>query len=348
MSGLFVNFIQYELSNDNFEIQSLPYDDYSSKEAYLELKANYPDYTFYRRADSIFLWEKRPTDTPSKPAGKKIRINRLEHPHIVSKIMEIAFEEQIRTLKTYRLFKNRHSHSWELTSSKDALEGQVPGLFANRQVVATPYFFTPGEKTLHGFTFASNLKYRFVWKIADFQSKGVDISKLKIAEDGETVIPDVSSRYYFLEATGTQSLFDSKVAELEKPEMTFGLIKSFAGWLQKHKDDFFLPGGVKVINFNWKYLPFERVRSEQLSTPQRFFFGGEPRPAVTAIFNCGFDSGQTFSDSIVGQPNDEKAQFISVSKSATHISFNCNGARVDTVNGASVCFHKHRLKGFEG
>lgn len=303
MSGLFINFFQYELSNEYFEIYSLAYDDYSSKEAYLGLKASNPDYAFYRRGDSIFLWMKRPTVIPPTPLGKKVRINRREQPHIVSKIMEVAFEEQIRTLNTHKLYKNKHSHSWELTSSKDAFEGHIPGLIANRQVIVTPYFFTPGEKIFHGFTFSASLKYKFVWKVGDFQAKGIDLGKLKIAEDDETVIPDVTSRYYFLEATGTQSLFEAKVAELEKSEKTFGLITSFSGWLQKNKDKIFLPTGVKVVNFTWKYLPFDRVRSEQFSTPQRFFFGGATNTNGLRFYN---EMVKTYKPSSYGSFEDEK------------------------------------------
>ena len=271
MSGLFLNFIEYELSEQCFNLQAVPYKNYETKEQYLDLKDTNPDFHFYRFDKDIFLWERK-TGVQHKLQTSTKSVSQTDHPKIISKIVESALIDYIKSLDAYNVRYNRHGYTWELVSRTDALNGKIPGLNILRRVNISPYYFQPGGKTLHGFTISCNFKYKFTWTVGEFQSKGIDTSHLRT--DEETVIPDMVSRYYFLEATGTKEIFEAEIARLESNETAFKVIKGFHNWLQNHKDDIYLPNGLKIKSFNKRYLPFNKVYREQLPKPERYFFNG--------------------------------------------------------------------------
>ena len=58
MSGLFLNFYQVDIPAKTASIDSVEYSPYASKEAFIALKENFPDLSFYRNDDKILIWKK--------------------------------------------------------------------------------------------------------------------------------------------------------------------------------------------------------------------------------------------------------------------------------------------------
>jgi hypothetical protein len=273
MSGLSLNFVEYEMTRNTIPIHYLPYNNYPTRESYYELRDRNPNLSFYRYNDKIYYWPLKPNFVNSL-SGKSISVSVTEHPKIISKIAEQALIEFMFSINSYKIRKNSHSHLWELISEKDALDGTINGLSIHRKMNISPYFFSPSNKIRYGFTFSNNLKYRFTWNISHFKSRGIDESNLRIAENGETVIPDYKTLYNFLKATGQESTFEYQVSKLESTSETFNIISKTIQWLNRNRNSIFLPSDIKFKSFDLKYLPFDKIHPEAFFAPKRYFYGG--------------------------------------------------------------------------
>ena len=284
MSGMFLNFIEYEFTRDTISIFSLPYKDYPSKEAYFDLIQTYKELSFYRQDDKIFYWPKK-SDIQDNLGGTAVTFSTGEMPKVVSKIMEISLIEFMSNLNNYVITKDGYSHTWQLVSHRDALDGKIEGLVVNRRMSISPIFLCPTNKIRFGFTFANNLKYKFVWDLKAFRNKGIEESKLRIAEDKSTILPDITTLYHFLGATGQQALFEQNISQLEKTSETFKTISSTINWLESNKNKFFLPGELAVKKFHFRYLPIENIRPETFYSPKRYFYGGVTNTKGLRFYN---------------------------------------------------------------
>lgn len=284
MSGLFLNFIEYELTNNTFSIYALPYQKYPTKESYRELRKTHPDLSFYRQGETIYYWEIKP-NTQSDLGGTPSTISADDNPRIVSKIVEVGLIEFMRSLNNYKIRNDGHSHTWQLVSQKDALEGKINGLVVNRRMSISPFFIAPSNKIRFGFTFSNNLKYKFIWNLNDFKNNGIEESNLRIAEDGLTVIPDITTLYHFLGATGQQSFFEQEISKLEATSKTFEIIEKTVSWLEKNKEQIYFPSQVKVQSFKLRYLPFDKIRPEKFYSPKRYFYGGATNTKGLRFYN---------------------------------------------------------------
>lgn len=284
MSGLFLNFIEYELSKDTFSVFALPYKNYPTKDKYLELKNSNPDWAFYRQGETIFYWQKNP-NTQNDLGGNPALISTADDPKVVSKIVETGIIEFLFSLDNYKIKKNRHSHTWQLVSRKDALGGKINGLEVSRRMSMSPLFICPGDSLRYGLTFSNNLKYRFTWTLEDFKNKGIEVSNLRLADDNSTVIPDYPTLYHFLAATGQQTYFEQEIEALESTAQTFQIISRTVAWLEKNKHKIFLPDHVEVSRFHFRYLPVHGIRAEKFYSPKRYFYGGTTNTKKLRFYN---------------------------------------------------------------
>lgn len=273
MGGLTLNFIQYELSHETIPVKYLPNINYQSKEEYLKLKESHPDLIFYRQGDKIFYWETQ-SGVQSSLIGTSFNATSINNPKIVSKITEEALIKFLKTLNSYKITKNSHSHSWDLVSSINLFEGILDGLKVFRCLSINPYFVYSGGKLQYGFTFSMNLKFQFHWSLEDFKSRGIDTLRLTVADDNTTIIPSSTSVFHFLSATGQQGVFESKKSEIEDSEQTLKVINQTVAWISKNLTKIYLPGHNSLKKIDLKYLPHSGMYSEQLPLPKRYFFGG--------------------------------------------------------------------------
>lgn len=270
MSGLFLNFYQVDIPTKTASIDSVEYSKYASKEAFIALKESFPYLFFYRDDDNFLIWKKNnEVELPENTTS--INIDFTEKAKVLSKILERATINFIES-KGYRLFKNKHSNSWEIISSKDTLNGSIEGLTVNRIVHFSPCFFFKENKLLLGFSLSTSLKNSFTWSKAEFEKYGIDIKGLK--GDEERIYANRQSLKRFLETKGATAKYDQIINDENRNAKVFSVIDNFYKWIEKNKTEIQLPFGLAINSISKKYLPFEDelIKSEIIGKPQRYFY----------------------------------------------------------------------------
>lgn len=270
MSGLFLNFYQVVIPTKTASIDSVEYSPYASKEGFFALKEGFPNLRFYRDDDKILIWKKiNETELPEN--SRLVNIDFTEKAKVLSKILERSIIDFIEA-KGYRLFKNKHSNSWEIISPKDILNGSIDGLAVNRIVHFSPCFFFKENKLLLGFSLSTSLKNTFTWNKAEFEKYGIDIKGLK--GDEEKIFANRQSLKRFLETKGATAKYDQIINDENRNAKIFSVIDNFYKWIEKNKSEIQLPFGLNINSISKKYLPFEDdlIKSEIIGKPQRYFY----------------------------------------------------------------------------
>lgn len=270
MSGLFLNFYKVDIPRKAASIYSVNYSAYASKEAFVGLKENYPNLSFYRDDDKILIWKKS-NESELPPNTTSINIDFSEKPKVLSRILERSVIDFV-AFKGYRIFKNKHSNAWEVISPKDILDGSIEGLNVNRIVHFSPCFFSKESKLLVGLSLSTSLKNSFTWNKAEFEKYGIDIKGLKGKE--ERIFANKQSLKRFLETRGASAKYDQVLNDENKNSKCFLVVDAFYRWLNKNKTEISLPFGLVIESISKKYLPFEDdlIKSEIIGKPQRYFY----------------------------------------------------------------------------
>lgn len=270
MSGLFLNFYQVDIPTKAVSIDSVEYSNYSSKEAFIALKNNFPNLFFYRDNDKFLIWKKN-NEAELPENVNSINIDFSEKTKVLSKILERSIIDFIEP-KRYKIFKNKHSNSWEIISPKDILNGSIEGLAVNRIVNFSPCFFFKESKLLLGFSLSTSLKNSFTWSKTEFEKNGIDIKGLK--GDEERIYANRQSLKRFLETKGATTKYDQIINDENRSTKVFSVIDKFYKWLEKNKEEIQLPFGLAINSISKKYLPFEDglIKSEIIGKPQRYFY----------------------------------------------------------------------------
>ncbi|MDR6761912.1 hypothetical protein J2Y38_002121 [Flavobacterium sp. 2755] len=270
MSGLFLNFYQVDVPTKTVSIDSIEYSKHASKEAFIDLKDNFPNLFFYRDDEKFLIWKKNEEDRLPKNVDS-IKIDLSEKVKVLSKIMERSIIDFIES-KGYKIFKNKHSNSLEINSPKDILNGHIEGLIVNRIVNFSPCFFYKENKLLLGFSLSTSLKNSFTWNRQEFEKYGIDIQGLK--GDEERVYANRQSLKRFLETKGATTIYDQVINNENRNAKVFSVIDNFYKWLEKNKEEIQLPFGLAINSISKKYLPFEDdlIKSEIIGKPQRYFY----------------------------------------------------------------------------
>lgn len=270
MSGLFLNFYQVDIPTKVTSIDSVEYSFYASKKAFINLKESFPNLSFYRDDDKILLW-RNTNDSELPENSASINIDFTEKAKVLSKILEKSIIHYIES-KGYQIFKNKHSNSWEIISSKDVLNGSIEGLSVNRIVHFLPCFFFKESKLLLGFSLSTSLKNTFTWSKSEFEKYGIDIKGLRGDED--KIFANRQSIKRFLETKGASTKYDQIINEENKNSKCFSVIDGFYKWLDKYKTEIKLPFGMEINTISKKYLPFEDelIKPEIIGKPQRYFY----------------------------------------------------------------------------
>ena len=270
MSGLFLNFYQVDVPTKTVSIDSIEYSKHASKEAFIDLKDNFPNLFFYRDDEKFLIWKKNEKDRLPENADS-IKIDLSEKVKVLSKIMERSIIDFIES-KGYKIFKSKHSNSLEINSPKDILNGSIEGLTVNRIVNFSPCFFYKENRLLLGFSLSTSLKNSFTWKRQEFEKYGIDMQGLK--GDEERIYANRQSLKRFLETKGATAIYDQVVNNENRNARVFSVIDNFYKWLEKNKSEIQLPFGLAINSISKKYLPFEDdlIKSEIINKPQRYFY----------------------------------------------------------------------------
>ncbi|SFX22163.1 Piwi domain-containing protein [Cytophaga hutchinsonii ATCC 33406] len=276
MTGLFVNFFECKLSKSKFNIYEMPYVSYNTKEKYTALRKENPDYKFYKVANTIYYWSI--TALPSTTlTGKSITVNTAEHPKVISKIIEESILAFFRTNYS-AVYKKQQCHYWDIVSNKELLNPSIKGLSVKNQTHFNTYFFRTGENISYGFLLSTSLRLNITYTRQDFEKNNIAHNDL-LGKDN-IVFANTKALKRLLSATGQQENYDSQVAKLNANSESFKLISATYEWLNNNRSKIFLPDNNSIASISKKYLPLEnnKIYSEKLNSPTRYYFGGTTCP----------------------------------------------------------------------
>ncbi len=284
MTGLFFNFFECKLSKDNFEIQYLLYENYSTKEIYKALINNNPDYEFYKldvvseNGDTerrIYFWGK--VLTPSTElTGEFESISIKNNPKITSKIIESCIIQHFKNFEgskgqKYSVYRKRETHFWNIISPNELMQN-IEGLSVRNEYHFNTTFYSHNENLFFGFLISQSIKLEFTVGKTEFEKRGIECGDLNGFDD--TIFANKQSLKRFLSATGQQGVYDTNIRNIEQNQTSFNAIKKVFTWLQNTKNKIFLPSENIFIDFSMKYLPLEndKIQSDKLEEPTRYYF----------------------------------------------------------------------------
>lgn len=268
MSGLFLNFYQINIELGTVSIPYKLRSDYPTKDDFVSLKEEYPNNLFYSYEDKILHWNN--SDNQESDV-ETVSINLTENYKVTSKFLSDGIIDFVKE-KGYSALKNKHSHTWEIKSSRDVLNGSIEGLEVNRVIELSPYFFFKEGKRFIGFTLSTYLKNKFTWNREKFVENGIDTKGLK--GNNDRIFANTQSIKRFLESKGASTTYESKVKQEKNNTKSFEYIDKFYSWLNKNRNEIKLPFGLSIDSIIKQYLPFdnELIKSEIIWKPERYFY----------------------------------------------------------------------------
>jgi biotin-(acetyl-CoA carboxylase) ligase len=279
MTGLFLNIFECKFERDYFNLQYLPYESYATIEAYKKLRSENPDYEFYKydvKLDNghterrIYYWSKKASPT-TNVAGTEEKIDIQSNPKIVSKIIESCILQQFKNKRGFKVFKKREEHFWTIESSKNLLEN-INGLNAYNQIHFNTFFNSYNGIISFFFVLSRSISFKFSIGRSDFERKGIACSDLR--DRDKVIFANKQSINRFLSATGQKGNFDVQRQVLEHNQENFRVINQTFDWLEKNRNNIYLPCENKFTEFSMKYLPLEndKVQADKLEDPIRYYF----------------------------------------------------------------------------
>jgi hypothetical protein len=295
MSGLFLNFYQLEVPSKNIRINSLDYNLYSTKEAFITLREDFPNQYFYRDQDKLLFWIRDENSNAMPESSGITDIEISQKPKLLSKIVELSILDLIVKLDGFKVFKNKYSNTWEIVSSKDLLNNSILGLKVNRLVNFAPYFFYKEDKLLLGFTLSTSLKNTFTWNKLEFEKYGIDTKGLK--GDNNLIYANRQSLKRFLETKGNTTAYDLIISQHNLNSKAYSIIDGFYQWLEKNKTKIRLPFNLEISSISKRYLPFENdlIKSEIIGKPQRYFYSNRKNTQGLRFYDQMVQTYQPYS-----------------------------------------------------
>lgn len=194
------------------------------------------------------------------------------NPKLFSRILESCTISFLKSINVYEIRKNRYSNSWELSSSRDLLEGKISGLNINKTVHFATYFTGDEQEITFGFTLSTSLCNNFTWSKAEFEKNGIDTKGLKGKEG--LLFANKQTVKRFLESTGSHKLYEDIYLNSSDRSQAYSTIDKTCSWILSKIAAIKMPNGLKITSIQKRYLPIEnnRIKAETIFKPQRYFY----------------------------------------------------------------------------
>ena len=286
--GLTLNFLEVVFNENKLSLRKAIYSD----ELYNEYKRN-PDFFIYRFNDSLYLWELYSTEGSFPDIFEEVEITIEEHAPIFTKIVEAAIVELFRS-NDYKIFKQRHSSIWEV-DLKHEEQGNFGSLVV-RPVLAFSLrnLYSKLEKRqVIALTVRRGGKPIFIHSEDVIKSQLTDTRGLTRNDRGE-ITASSHNRSRYLEATGQQQAYDDYLDQIQSSRNEFEYLKKCAENFNAIAPKFYLPNGLKIIDFLLLNLPSASFESIEIPRPQYFYYnertmGGLYNRAVSELRPYSFD-----------------------------------------------------------
>ena len=286
--GLTLNFLEIVFSKDKLFLGKAVYSD----KLYDEYKRN-SDFFIYRFNDSLYLWELYATQESFPAIFEKAEITIEEHAPIFTKIVESAIVELFRS-NNYKVFKQRHSSIWEV-ELKHEEQGNFEALVV-RPILAFSLrnlYSKLEQKQVIALTVRRRAKPIFIDSEDVIKSQLTDTRGLARNDRGEIVASSYNCSRY-LEATGQQQAYENYLDQIESSHNGFKYLKKCAENFNEIAPKFYLPDGLKILDFLLVNLPSASFKSILIPKPQYFYYNertmrGFYNKAVSELRPYSFD-----------------------------------------------------------
>lgn len=296
MAGILLNFIEVTLSANELQLLSLAQNAVDIKKL---RETHGTEYNFYARDGHVYYWP-RIKSVSSDLNGALRTVTKKDNPQIFSKIIECAVVDLFESVKaasgenSYKVFRKNAQHTWNFISSRNELNGIVGGLAAYRKISYHPFFLKPKDNIVLGFTMACSLDMKFLWKRDELIAQRINTGMMGF-DESDNLIPNLQNIYYFLEATGSKSRYDTAIEKLEGNEVTCSLLKKVTEWLSKNKGELILPVGLQVEKFTLNYLPNNGIEVGEIYAPKRYFYNNATNIQRLPYYNDQVKTYKPFS-----------------------------------------------------
>lgn len=273
MAGLFLNFFKVEVENHEFEVSQLLYEHFEEENKFSDLIKKYPDFHFYRIDDRVYYWNKNGLKKILPLNSIKHRFNVNNNPKLFSKIIESCLINKLRSDDRLKVWRLKHSFSWEVISSNNILKG-IDGLVAYNSYNISPKFFYKNDNLILGYTISLKTNYHFKYNRESLEKKGFDTTGLKGNET--EIFANTQSVSRYVKAMGKTDLYESFKSYQDKNDNNYSGIIKFVNWLNNSViSQIKLPNDNKMKPLTAYNIPSNEFGFEVLRKPKRFFYSGK-------------------------------------------------------------------------
>lgn len=273
MAGLFLNFFKVEVEKKDFKIHYIPYEDFNTEDKFFGLTKEYPDFHFYRIDERIYYWNLNGTNNTVPFSSNKHQFTINDNPKLFSRVVESCLMHKLKNDSRLKVWRLKHSFSWEIISSNNLLKG-IDGLKAYNCYTISPKFFQKNDTLILGYTVSLKTSYEFDYDRKTLEAKGFDTTGLKGNET--EIFANTQSVLRYVKAMGKATIYENFKANHFKNSNNYVGIMKFVGWLNNSiVKNVILPSNNKMKSLVSYNIPSSEFNYEILRKPNRFFYSGK-------------------------------------------------------------------------
>lgn len=270
MSEMFLNFLEIELSKEEFEIKAC---NYENKSWYDNLKKNYNQYSFLKDANNslVYIW---PKDFCSivylgnvKVFNAKVSIN--NNANLISRILEDRVNYLFNN-DNYHHFHEKYSSSNIIINNKQLFAGNKD-LLINRCVSFNVSFVSIDNKIKFYIVLNTFLKKKFNINEKEAKEKGFNVEEKWIKNN--KIIPNEKAILRYLQNFGLEYKYNNIIKKETCNEETYKVIYKTLNYIKIHLEN------NEVLDFKIRFsnltnLPYRNnfFNCEYFLTPKRYYF----------------------------------------------------------------------------
>ncbi len=294
ITGLCLTFIEFKLKNRNFNIHYLPKEHYPTKENYLSLKNTYSEYFFYQNDNKIYYWSKVSQPQQNISNGITITVNTQKDYKIVTKILEVSIIEFFRQKsQTTPIEYNKYSKCHYILRN-EVFNKPIIGLSVRNHISISTKYFKKQSNCIYGLTISTDLSVQFILNKEDLKNNTNLVYEDLQEKEGKILANSHNIKKFLLRRYGKKTTIKelyyedktkSKLSSYNEEnknnliqnflnQESFILIKKIYGFLNKQKNNIYLPSENTFSEISLKSLPLinDIFKPEDIGSPKRYYY----------------------------------------------------------------------------
>ena len=335
-SGITLNCFEVLFNKHKLTLHKADY----SQELYEEYKAN-PHFFIYRYFDklhnsSLFIWKLSDTKQAIPKVFREAEITLDKHAWIFTKIVESAIVQLFRD-NNREIFLNKYSYIWNVELK--SLQTKSFGALLLRPTMA----FSLGSlysMHLDRAVIVLNVRKRMKRVFIEDDTTKDHLSKISGLDryDDGVLIPSTKNQYRYLESIGQKQNFENYRRNHETPRNEYEFFMKQAENFKEVKSQFYLPNGLKILDFSPIKLPNDYFKAERFPIPQYFYHNerpkvGSPHSAISKLQPYSFDKFDNVELNILvvcyNKHQESISKFLKILESKLSTLFHLNSIKFD-------------------